>query len=306
MKKSTLVFGLTTFLTMSAFAAGPCLPKKVDAVQKIILFSPDASCEAAQDMANVLQNVQDQFSVPAPVTLVMGPRFDNAGFDDGHMIEIPVQFIHETRYGEPALGDLAQLEAIVIHEYGHAILSQILKKNFPEEFKGIFAEMERVSAYREAGIENEKKYLKVTYNFPDEKAYVRYSQIMTPYSELFADTVAVYFLNEPGAMLRALYFDDLSRQEYKYIKLRDFSSEHTLEDLEVFTDPHSKMSIVRSYIGKNLMPKNAQEKTKFFKALTQSIVQAIRADLLKEDLPTTEEANTRLIKLLEQNLKLQK
>lgn len=304
MKKSTLAFALTLLSITSAFAANAdiCKPRKVDAVQKIVLFTPDASCEAAQDMAAVLQSVQDQFGVPAPVTMVMEPRYDNASFDDGHMIEIPVQFVHETRFGKSAYGDLAQLEVIVIHEYGHAILSQILKKNFAEEFKSIFAELERISAYRENSIIKENKSPKVTYNFGDEKAYERYAQIMVPYSELFADTIAVYSLNEPGAMVRALYFDDLSRQEYNYIKLRDFSVEHTLKDLENYTDPHSKMSITRSYIGKNLMPKNAEEKIKYFNILQKSIIAAIRLDLAKKDIPTLEQANTQLIDLIEQNL----
>jgi len=131
-----------------------------------------------------------------------------------------------------------------------------------------------------------------------------YKIYATPYEELYADTVAVYFESNPSALTHALYFNEMTQTEYDYIKFRDFSNSYAKKDADWMRDEHSRLSYVRSFIGKNMMPRNLSDARKFLSILENAIVQSLRIDFARKTELEVIPANDQLIKILSRELKV--
>lgn len=283
-------------IIVAAQAHAACEPDVEGPVQKIHLVSTQATCEDAQIFARELQKLSDQLGRSAQVTLVYGGRMKNAGFDDSRIIRIPHVFVHHGPRGEEVAGQSHQLNAIVAHEYGHALLSKIWRSEFKEDFEAIFNELDYSSEQTESAIiSKEEVYPPKFLSSGDYQAYVK---TMAPYSELYADVIAVYFYDDRSVMLNSLYFDEAHDWYFRYLELRDFSKTHKESYVGGFTDPHAKLALVRSYIGRELMPKNVQQKRKYLTWIEQAITQSVRDDIKVNKVPNTLEANKRLIHYL--------
>ena len=219
--------------TSSTLYAQNCLPVYSGPVQKIIVSTP-RTCQLAQNMAEELRQVSLEIKRDAKVTLVIGPPSDNAGFDDGHLIEIPERFVRFNRYNNANPGDSRQPQIAVVHEYGHAIFLELLKKEFSKNFHDLFEKLEQSSKESEDFLTLGSSPKEQFNNLLQSDKYRLYSEIFNAYSELYADTVAIYYLNDPKIMFHGLYFEGLSDREYNFIQLRDFSIQHKLKSIEPF------------------------------------------------------------------------
>jgi hypothetical protein len=255
-----------------AMAQNPgCLPESLAPVKTIILQPADSSCEMAKEMARLLLDVSTQFQRSTSLTLKFGGMMDNAGFDGEDLIRIPAQITFTDHFNEIP-GYRAQLDAIVVHEFGHALMLKVWQREFPEIFK--------------------KK-------IEDRGEYIKY---LIAYDELFADVVAVFYFQNANAIFESLYFPQMKDKAYRYVKLRDFSRQHTLDEIQQFADSHTKLSLVRSFIGLHLMPQTVSQKIKYLKLVEDAIVSSAKIDIVTRSAPSDKEANERMIQFMKKEL----
>ncbi|UXR63814.1 hypothetical protein EZJ49_12150 [Bdellovibrio bacteriovorus] len=301
------ILSLLTFTTLSATAQeSPCpLPSEGPVQNLIFVAKPtEENCRLAQDLVDTLDQVRRTFLMAPPVTLVIGEQAGNASFDNGHIIRIPQHLVFSDAQGGTYQANTEQLKTVVVHEYGHAILKEIWAQDFNEEFGELFTGLEEISTIAETNLElkiSSRAVRQMSAQLANSDAYSLYFKTLPAYSELYADALAVIFFDDPAVMYKALYYPQIPANKEVYIEPRNFAHEHSAEQLHAHPDEHTKLSLVRSFIGKN-MPANPEQKRHLMKRLERAMTLAIRDELSTTSTPSLEEANTRLLHyFLEQN-----
>jgi hypothetical protein len=131
-------------------------------------------------------------------------------------------------------------------------------------------------------------------------------KLISPYDELFADTVAVLYSGDLSVISKAMTFPRASDEWNSYAQLRDFNRENTVADGQVRT--HTLLSLTRTFIGKRLKQGWMQKPQELTKALHEAIESELMErsqdyDLLVNMDPQT--VNERLIGRLRVLLKSQ-
>lgn len=268
-------------------------------VQNLIFVAKpsEASCQLAQDLAQTLSDVGRTFAMSPSVTLVIGEQAGNASFDNGHIIRIPQRLVFSDSQGNQYQADTEQLKAVVVHEYGHAILKEIWAQDFREEFGELFAGLEEVSQIAETNLElkiSSRAVRQMSAQLANSEAYGLYFKTLPAYSELYADTLAVLFFNDPSVMYKALHYPQIPANKEVFVGPRDFAKDHSAEQLHAHPDEHTKLSLVRSFIGKH-MNADLDQKRSLLKRLGRAITLSIREDLASEKSSSLEETNARLL-----------
>lgn len=266
------------------------------------------NCSYITDIENLITDIQKMSDEKMAVNIITKTSFDNASFDGGSIIEVPEQFIFHNAYEQEYSSSLAATLVVVAHEYGHALLQKKLERtlmaDFPE-YAGFILARQEISRLQ---LENtlhpspelaESLSRKIT-ETTNNQNFIRFIQLTTGYSELFADVVAVYYKNDKSAMLKALYYDQMSTLEFQNAQTRDFDTIFDSRFDKFMTDPHGFFAYTRTYIGKNLWPLNEAKKKTMLIKLSDAIVSEIRQSLKnKTKLPDFQTANKQLIKRLQ-------
>lgn len=301
MKLRHCILSLLTLTSLSAQAqdTSSCLLPASGPVQKLIFVAnpTPAACQLAQDLADTLTSVSRTFQMSPKVTLVIGEQAGNASFDNGHIIRIPQRLLFADSLGNQYQANTDQLKAVVVHEYGHAILKEIWAQDFHEEFGELFANLEEISELAETNLElkiSSRAVRQMSSQLANSDAYGLYFRTLPAYSELYADALAVLFFNDPSAMYKALYYPQIPPSKEVFVGPRDFAKDHSADDLHAHPDEHTKLSLVRSVIGKH-MSADIEQKRLLLKRLERAITLSIREELYSETPPSLEEANRRLL-----------
>ena len=109
--------------------------------------------------------------------------------------------------------------------------------------------------------------------------------------------MAVLFFNDPSVMYKALHYPQIPANKEVFVSPRDLAKDHSAGDLHAHPDEHTKLSLVRSFIGKH-MNTDLEQKRLLLKRLDKAITLSIREDLESGNSPTLEEANARLLRHL--------
>jgi hypothetical protein len=131
------------------------------------------------------------------------------------------------------------------------------------------------------------------------KDFIHFMNISTAYSELYADVVAAYNSNSKSTMVDALYFDKMTNPEFYMIQTRSFDTLFDKRHNLYMTEAHGYFASTRAFIGKNLWPKNLQDKQEFLRIIGDAIIHELR-DLLSgnKEIPPFLVANRSLIERL--------
>lgn len=266
------------------------------------------NCNYVQQVENIIEEIQRISEEKVPVSLMVRAIYSGASFDGGTIIDVPERLVFSNNYGQEFGVSLPANLTVVAHEYGHALLrakmERSFKKSFPDAYNYMQARKE-VSALSIKLIQNpesveyrdllKKKEAAITGN----KKFMDFFMLHLAYSELYADVVAVYTDSSKNSIFSALYYDEMSKFEYKYVQTRSFDSEFDRSHTVYMSEPHSYFALTRSFIGKKMWPANEAEKKVMLKKIGDAIVEEL-ADLLKSGspLPSHEEGNQRLIKRL--------
>ncbi len=262
------------------------------------------NCDYVHDVENVFLNVQQFSEQKVSLSLMVQPRFDNASFDGGTIIEVPQELVFQGQYGQEYPAMLDSNLATVAHEYGHALLEKKMELELGGDFpalKTMVQKEQEISALKIAVLvgpteTNQALLADKVKALMNDPFYIRWANITTGLSELYADVVAVYNDNDKGAIMNALYYDQMSNQDYLYVKTRDFDTEFDSRYDRFMSEAHAYYALTRNYIGKNLWPTNTKQKQVMLKKIGDAIVAEVRNGLKNNDpWPEFKEGNKRLI-----------
>lgn len=136
-------------------------------------------------------------------------------YKDGMItIEFPVfRYLGTTKLKKSPQDSLG----VNIHEVGHQIFEESIKKWYekdPEIIWAFFTRVDGVAALDSLEfIKNSKaltKYKKES-NSKIQERFLEYTIFGSPYNELFADTITVFSLQDPKAIYKSLYFEKLEK-----------------------------------------------------------------------------------------------
>ena len=279
----------------SALATSAC-PEVRGAVSDVI-FTGEVNCSLAGDFSERLNDMQKIFGGPS-LALIVVAASGNASYDEGHSMIVPIRPVFQGEYGQEYPVPVANVVTYASHEFGHAVLHEKIKKEFAKKFSVIFAEMDHVSDLNEQlnrGKSDGKAYNEAFIQLMSSADYQFFTEHFLPYSEFFADVLAVYIENDRSAIMNSLYYDQMKNEEYNALRLRDFAyvTDHSIDHL--MDEAHTKLAYVRSYVGKNLWPKNDSEKRQYADKIYKAIVKVVKENMEKKEVPDVAEANKQLI-----------
>lgn len=266
------------------------------------------NCDYVKDMSDEISRIQSFSEKAIPINLTILQKDNNASFDGGTILQVPMQFVFTTTYGQEYSSTISSVYSVIDHEYGHALLENKLEtelsKDFPDETGFIQANKKlstlKLNAYRQKTDANLKLVEEAQKDILANQDFIRFARVTTAYSELYADVVSVYNENDKNAMLKALYYDEMNNFEFQMIQARSFDTEYTSAHQKFMTEEHGYFAYTRNFIGKKLWPKNDKQKKLFLKLIGDAIVSEVRSLLeAKSDFPEYDEANKKLIEKLQ-------
>ena len=135
---------LFALILAPALAASTSACEGVGGVVTEVRFQSEINCDLARKLSEIFNGMAGQFGEAPPVRLLMGAPSDNASFDNGSVIQVPLQLVFSGTYGGQSSVPAANLYVAAAHEYGHAIFHQKLRRHFPE-YQGLFAGLAEIS-----------------------------------------------------------------------------------------------------------------------------------------------------------------
>jgi hypothetical protein len=273
------------------------------------------SCHNISSFDDTLSRVAELVDNAPKVALFIQNRHNNASFDMGRIIRIPIQLEFSGKYGTTYSGNYMGVHTVLAHEYGHAIFSQKIKgydfyKNIQKlSYQSSSYELAIQDAYAKGNPGNivdfyhkQKKHL--FEKRKNDPYFQKVAKLSTPYNELFSDVVAVVAKNDKRAVMMALYYDEMSDQQYQIVQGRSFEV-NSLDNFGPHMSlAHTKLAATRQFIGKNLWPENDKQASELINTVFDAIVIELQKDLESNDERSTVEKNKSLIKTLSELYKI--
>ena len=117
----------------------------------------------------------------------------------------------------------------------------------------------------------EKKHLVLASGSPRRKELL--SQLGYEFSVLVTD--------DNNAILKALYYDEMTDESYETIKLRSFDDQGTKYDNRLLNEEHGELALVRQFIGTKILPsfKNQENILELKRKLIDNLLIAIESQM---------------------------
>ncbi|RZF21540.1 hypothetical protein DAY19_07580 [Halobacteriovorax vibrionivorans] len=281
-------------------------------------------CEDAFWADRAMSKVKQISNISPKVNLELLARDSGASFDIGSTIRLPLRLTFSNRWGQVYDSLSLGTDAILYHEYSHAIFGEVIGKKFYPQFKAMAETLSRYkialqNAYATGNYGNAVKYYENQIKRLQEKMKthheIEYYHLSSSYNEFFADLVAVLVTNNANSIFNALYYDEMSDQSYQMIKLRSFEDQSTNYDNRLLNEIHGELALARQFIGKTVLneifsirdEKLANQRKK---ALLDNVLKAIDNQMTKRielnDFGISPKKNNeKLIKELKEVLKLE-
>lgn len=278
-----ILLGLVTLVPLSVSASECTLnvDGPVIAARPFAGVDRELNCTFVSQVESVLAEIQNFSEVPLKVNLLVRTSFSGASYDGGTNLEIAEQLVFDGAWGQEYGASHYSNMAVVAHEYGHALLQDKMEKElskkypFFKEYSLAKKELSKIEIELTKNPKSEvlQQLLKdKTAALVNNKVFTKFFVIVGPYSELYADVVAVFNENSKNAIYNALYYEQMNKFALRMVHTRDFDSEFD-QKYEVFmTEAHGYFAHTRTYIGKNLWPKNNEEKKIYLRLIGDAII----------------------------------
>lgn len=185
--------------------------------------------------------------------------------------------------------DLKKSEVIWAHEIGHLIFNDWLKNSFPE-IKPFATFMKEHDKFVISNSNPHEDYFSQAKNsWSQEAALVR--DIQKPYSELFADVVAVFYKNDREALYKAYELKGMSakarkeRSQYSFKQITTLSNEDD-KNIHFFFSP-SRIDLAKKFMK---FPLSASQKRSALKTIHEILVAEMK-DLYREKKRPSDKVN---------------
>lgn len=257
------------------------------------------NCELLNKIHEVSVKVSEVFSTYPKVSLFLEQQGFAASFDQAKIIKVPQKFFRRNSKRKYHVQEGDSILPIFVHEYGHAIFSEMLKDEFTE-FQDISQKTERMADIhieikkhqqdiKDPSLTGKNRKAKqdkiyklslevqqIKKSLNNDKTVQKLRKIIIPYHELFADIVAVYFYEKTEIMMNAVNHPQYNKEEKIVPLRRSFTKSVTNFDQLDEKDVHGYYSPVRKLIGEKYWPKNEQDKRTFLKKIFNAISNDIR------------------------------
>lgn len=228
--------------------------------------------------------------------IISGFGSDEAASDYGHIVSLPRQLALEGEFGNMTYKYMNDLVSVFSHEYGHFIFGELTKAKVPE-----FAQLNQIGNriseltlqivknpdMSDAQVQTIQNQIKAQYDrIYKDPLMLRVAQTSIPYSELFADTVAVYSSDSKSVIYNALWYPHMHGSLEDYVRARDFG---VARDPATWTqdEAHVMFSPLRSKIGsEECWPKTDLERSTKLRQLSDLMIDDIKSKLAEQKLPT--------------------
>lgn len=252
------------------------------------------NCQKIEDFLDTIEKVSRLTPVSPEINLFIGRESNNASFDMGNIIYVPLRLNFPNQWGTVFYGDYYANQTILAHEYGHAVLSKLLEKEvFFQSFKAISIQISQIQIQIQELFEKgdpDKKIPLYSQRLQDlqeqrlnDKESLRASRLLSPYHELFADLVTVLAYNDKSSILNALYYNEMSDQSYQMLLFRNFEGDEVNMNSPFVHEEHGMFAPIRRFIGNQLWPNNDEEKKTLIQQLYKAIVIEMRKNLALSD-----------------------
>ncbi|MFG1486332.1 hypothetical protein [Halobacteriovorax sp. RZ-1] len=274
------------------------------------------SCSDVDWAENALSKVANLKPDAPMVNLELLARDNGASFDIGETVRIPLHLTFTNQWGQVFNSYTIGTDAILYHEYSHAIFGKRIGTQFYPKLKALAERLSRFKisrqkAYAEGNPRNVVEYY--TKQIESIEARIKTHNelekyhLSSSYNELFADLMAVLVTNNRNAIFNALYYDEMTDDAYQLIKLRSFEDQNTKYDNRGLYEEHGELALVRQYIGEEILPKifkkeNEEElKKELIKIVLESIESQMDKRIRKAAFKTSPmHSNTALIEEIKQ------
>jgi hypothetical protein len=286
------------FSTLSPPAFASCGQVAQDIFARHVFFKTTTDCEFLAEVLEPLQNVSKFFNRNLDLTLVIQERGNNASFDSSQIIWLPKNLYSYDQNSNAVYANRKDLSAILLHELGHALLNKRLEVDLRSEFGELFSQINDVSnkmlRILEFGHKPSMSALRIGDHISETTTFQKYLKYVVSYTELYADTVAVLYFNDPDIMYQSLEFATHSPLELPFIQGRSFSRHDPIPNSVWNENTHTQFTPVRRFIGRILNSPNLN-RMRLLKALEDALVDQIKEEIRLGDLPNMEIRNSNLI-----------
>ncbi len=225
-------------------------------------------CKELSEINTVFTSIRKFSGFTSPVTLFLDrPSYMAQASISGLML------LSQRQKGWREVRNLEKSKLIWAHEFGHIVFNEIIINQFPA-----ISDFHRyMVAHDEISIQSlnptSDNFQQVKFLWTQEAGLAR--DILKPYTELFADLVAVLYANDGSAMKRAMTLNGMSEIEKYNARLYDFYAKIALDDY-TGNDVHLVFGPARSYIGSHLLkfPMSLQQK--------QNVLSIVASSMLEE------------------------
>ncbi len=258
-----------------------------------VFLESGVSCDTAEAIQRVLNQIKDFAGKEPPLTLFVQSKSYNSFGTYGRLIVLNQQ---QQAWG--GIRPQSQNEKIWAHEIGHSFFSTWLANDF-EAIQGF-------RDYMKASGEIQTRKQDPNFDTTKELApkwksdFARARDIQVPYSELFADLIAVLYANDVMAMAQAMLAPAMPDAESAKTSYYAFTGKYALSAWDQ-SEVHYFFAPTRAYIGEHLLkfPMDTKQKT----LVVQKVYQACLGEIQKywkssKALPSSAAANESLIQTL--------
>lgn len=242
-------------------------------------ISKEVACSKGKDIAKLLQVAADSFQDAPQVSVHLINEFDNASYDNGSLIKVPVHFYSLTQNNLIEYKDQRDLDAIILHEYGHAILANELAKswegfNFYNRLGHKISDLKQ-QAFIKDSERLQKQIKRAEKDLMGPRAMRTFTKAITPFQELFADVLSTFIMNNKSAITHAIETSDDNEMITQIYRTRDFNQVE-VDLIGPMINSHGHFYKVRQFIGNSFWPKNLMDRKEKLNILLRLFSQEIQ------------------------------
>jgi len=331
---------------MSEFFINQC-PKVSKHIKAVYLWgnhSGDLSrCDIVNDYSSAIESISEFSELPPAINLSLYGKEAGASFADSYdllSIEKDLLSVNSETKEEHIRSKVGNVTTFV-HEYGHAIFANWLKRDFPaykqvseEQKASVIANTQlyyysdrrstlnyKLEELESLGQTTTEEYNKLQLEYKNVSRALAMSfgmnngmdtselerlqkinNLISPYTEMFADLVTVLNSNDPQAMYKAIAYPNMVERDQFLAEGRDFLIAHDIESWDSKVG-HVLFAPARSYLYSEYLIEglSLEEKGRILKlvfvAMKEEIIQRWGTEL--SDVVS---ANKKLIHRLDQTL----
>lgn len=267
--KIPCLFVLAILLPANGFCSFESLECPKTELIKVYVNPEIASpCKEVSEISSVFTSIRKFSGSTSLVALFLDrPSYMAQASISGLML------LSQRQKGWGEVRSLEKSKLIWEHEFGHIVFNEILIDKFPAilDFNRYMKAHDNFSIQNLDPTSDNYQHVKALWSEDAELA----RDIQKPYTELFADLVAVLFANDASAMRRAMTLEGMPKREKLKARLYDFNSDISLEDY-TGDDEHLVFGPVRSHIGRQFLKFPMANKDK------QTVLNIVATSMIEE------------------------